>query len=60
MSAHSIISLTLWILGLWLVVVVVHAVWLARDTKWSPLPAAPPGPHGEHAHDEGTPAAHHS
>lgn len=56
MGADSIINLSLWVLGVWLVVVVVHAVYLARDKKWNPLPAESPEHHGDHGH--GAPGHH--
>ncbi len=53
MHAESILTYALGFVALWIGGVAVHALFLARDPKWDPLPPEMPEHHGHDDHGHG-------
>ncbi len=48
MSAQLLVHISLTVIVVWSVICVVVALWMARATRWDPLPAEEPPAHHDH------------
>lgn len=58
MHAETITAYSLGFIAVWVVIVALHALVLARQPRWDPLPPEMPEHHGHDDHGHGHGAAH--